>query len=53
MDKSLDSILKKVHFKISLAINGQLGDCVTLSKKSTVETVVLLNKNFLEAKDFV
>ncbi len=51
-EKQSDPILKKVHFRIPLAIEGQLGDCVMLSKNSTVETIVLIER-VRNAKDFV
>ncbi len=43
-EKQSDGIIKKVVFKFPVFINGELCDTVMLTKKSTVETIVLLSK---------
>lgn len=43
-EKQSDGIIKKVVFKFPVFIDGQLADTVMLTKKSTVETVVLMSK---------
>ena len=51
-EKKSDGIIKKVVFKFPVFIDGQLADTVMLTKKSTVETVVLLER-IKNAKDYV
>ncbi len=43
-EKQSDGIIKKGVFKFPVFINGELCDTVMLTKKSTVETVVLLSR---------
>ena len=42
--KQSDGIIKRVNFKFPVYINGQLGDTVMLTKKTTVETIVALHR---------
>ncbi len=42
--KQSDGIIKQVTFKFPVYINGQLADTVMLTKKSTVECVVLMSR---------
>jgi site-specific DNA recombinase len=43
-EKQSDGIIKKVVFKFPVFIDGQLADTVMLTKKSTVESCVLLER---------
>ena len=50
-DNKSEGIIKRIIYNIPVFLNGQKGNEITLTKKSTVETVVQLSKGNISSQN--